>query len=458
MRIAFIRPNMAPFRSGDALEPVVFAILAGLTPKDVECVLYDERLEDVPLDLDVDLAALTVETFTARRAYQIAAHYARRGTPVVLGGYHPTFCPSEALRYAQSVVIGDAEDVWPRLIDDARRGRLQRIYQGGRPSLAGLKLDRSIFRGKRYKPVALVQFGRGCRYACDFCSIHAFYGKSLRWRPVDDVVRELETVRGKYVFFTDDNLFNQEERLRALLAAIRPLRLRWSCQASLDVAANPDLVRLMAESGCLSVMIGFESLNEDNLRIMRKTWHRKYAGYDDVVGVFRKHGIMVYGGFVLGYDHDTPAAFGATLDFALRNKLFLANFNPLAPTPGAPLYDRLRDQGRLLRDPWWLHPEYRYGDGMFRPAQMTPQQLMQGCYRARTAFNRYGSIARRAWDRQANCRTPLHAAAFALANFTSRREIHRKQGRPLGDVRQPLEPVFPVPELEPCSFSPLPVS
>ena len=206
-----------------------------------------------------------------------------------------------------------------------------------------------------------MQFGRGCRYACDFCSIHAFYGKTLRWRPVEDVVRELRTVGRRYVFFTDDNLFNDPQRLYELLEAIGPLRLNWSCQASLDVAADPDLVRLMARSGCLSVMVGFESLDEVNLRLMRKTWHAKYGPYDRLIEVFREHGIMVYGGFVLGYDHDTPSAFDAVLSFALDNKLFLANFNPLAPTPGAPLYDRLRAEDRLVGDPWWLNSEYRYG-------------------------------------------------------------------------------------------------
>jgi radical SAM superfamily enzyme YgiQ (UPF0313 family) len=316
------------------------------------------------------------------------------------------------------------------------------VYHGGYPSLVGLKIDRSIFRGKRYGPVALVQFGRGCRYACDFCSIHAFYGRNLRWRPVGEVVTELRTVGRRHVFFTDDNLFNDAGRLHELLAAIRPLGLYWSCQASLDVAAQPGLVRLMAESGCLSVTIGFESLDETNLRQMRKGWHRKYGSYDELVEVYRRHGIMVYGGFVIGYDNDTPETFDRLLGFALRNRLFLANFNPLAPTPGARLYDRLQAEGRLIGDPWWLHPGYRYGQGMFHPARMTAEELMQGCYRARTVFNSSVNLVRRALDWQANGRSPAHALAYWAANLTSRREIHRKQGRALGDPRCALRPVF----------------
>jgi radical SAM superfamily enzyme YgiQ (UPF0313 family) len=255
-----------------------------------------------------------------------------------------------------------------------------------------------------------------------------------------------------YVFFTDDNLFNHVERLRELITAIRPLRLAWSCQASIDVAADAELVRLMAESGCISVMVGFESLDEGNLKQMKKSWNRKHGGYDELIAVFRDHGIMVYGGFVLGYDHDTPSTFDATLEFALRNKLFLANFNPLAPTPGSALYDRLQAQRRLIRDPWWLDPQYRYGDGMFRPRNMSAEQLHEGCYRIRSEFNRLTNVLRRAMDLKANCHTPLNAFAYFLANLTSRREIHRKQGSPLGDPALPLVPVYdPSQRIAACS-------
>lgn len=256
MKITFIRPNLYPARSRDALEPVVFGILRGLTPPDDECVLYDERIEPIPLGEQTDLVAITVETFTARRAYQIAAHYVRKGVPVVLGGYHPTFRPQEALQFANSVVVGDAEGVWPQIVEDVRVGNLQRLYRGGNDSIDQLSVDRSIFAGKSYRPVALVQFGRGCKYNCDFCSIHAFYGTSLRWRGIDQVVQELSQSGRRFVFLTDDNLFNRDDKLNELLAAIRPLRIHWSCQASIDVAADPALVKRMAESGCMSVMVG----------------------------------------------------------------------------------------------------------------------------------------------------------------------------------------------------------
>jgi radical SAM superfamily enzyme YgiQ (UPF0313 family) len=418
---------------GDTLEPLVFAILAGLTPPDVERVLYDDRIETIPFDEPTDLAVLTVETFTARRAYQIATQYHRRAVPVVMGGHHPTLQPQEALQFATSIVVGDAEGVWGDVIEDARKGSLRRIYENRYPSLDGLRLDRSVFEGKRYRPMLLVQFGRGCRFACDFCSVDAFYGNNTRQRPIRQVIEEIEQTEGKNVVFTDDNLFVDASTARELFSALKPLGIRWACQASLDIAADRELVRLMAQSGCMSVTVGFESLIEENLKQMRKSWNRAYGIYEELVEVFHSHGIMVYGTFVFGYDHDTVDSFKISLDLALHSRLFLANFNPLTPTPGTPLYERLRREGRLIHDPWWLHPDYRYGQSMFHPRQMTAEQLANGCYWARTQFNKYSCILQRAFNFQANCRNLRNASIYLTANLINRREMHRKQGLPLGD-------------------------
>ena len=180
MKITFIRPHLTAIHAADALEPLVFGVLAKLTPPDIELALYDDRIESIPYDEPTDLVAITVETFTAKRAYQIAAQYRQRGVPVVMGGYHPTLMPGEAGQYADAIAIGDAETTWPRIVEDARTGKLQRVYQST-PDLAveGVAPRRSIFASKKYGALRIVQFGRGCRFACDFCSIHAFYGRSM---------------------------------------------------------------------------------------------------------------------------------------------------------------------------------------------------------------------------------------------------------------------------------------
>jgi radical SAM superfamily enzyme YgiQ (UPF0313 family) len=435
MRITFIRPNLRDARSSDAMEPLSFAILKGLTPPDVETKLYDQRLESIPYDEPTDLAALTVETYTARQSYRIAEQYRRRGVKVVMGGYHPTLAPEEALRFADSIVRGDAEGVWGRVVADARAGRLGPTYgSDGFPSIERSRPDRTIFEGKSYLPIGLVQYGRGCRYNCEFCSIRAFYGANLRQRPVPAVVEEIERLGRKHVFFADDNIFVDVPRAKELFRALTPLRILWSCQASIDIAHDRELVDVMARSGCTSVLIGFESLNEENLRQMRKRWNLMFGDYSTSIEILRDAGLMICGTFVFGYDHDTVDSFDAAVEFSIRHKFCLANFNPLTPTPGAPLYDRLRRENRLIHDRWWLEPGYRYGEATFHPRGMTADELTEGCYRARRAFNTFGSIAGRLIDLRANLRSPRRAFIYAVSNLVSRKEIQAKQGVALGSV------------------------
>jgi radical SAM superfamily enzyme YgiQ (UPF0313 family) len=441
VKITFIRPNMTAGRSSDAMEPLVFAILAGLTPPGVEKALVDERLEAIPYEKPTDLVAITVETYNARNAYQIAARFRAAGVPVVMGGYHVTFLPDEALRFADAVVVGDAEGVWEQVVRDARAGRLRRIYQHPRqPSLDGSKADRSIFRGKRYAPISLVQYGRGCRFACDFCSIHAFYGASLRQRPVREVAAEIEALDRTHIFLVDDNLFASVPKAEELFQTLIPLKIRWSCQVSIDIAQNERLMDLMQRSGCMTAVVGFESLDERNLAQMKKRWNVRHGDYATAIQKFHDRGIMIYGSFIFGYDHDTVDSFKAGVDFALRSKFYIANFNPLTPTPGTRLYDRLRAEGRLIWDRWWLAPDYRYGQATFHPRGMTADELTEGCFRARSDFYRYGSIVRRAFSPKTNSRTPYHLAFFLASNLISQREIRKKQGLPLGSDT-PLSPV-----------------
>ncbi len=446
MKITFIRPNFCDARSTDAMEPLAFAILAAQTPDGVDVTLVDERLEPVPYDAPTDLVAITVETYNARHSYQIATRFRQRGVPVVMGGYHPTFLPKEALQFADAVVVGDAEDVWGSIVSDARAGVLQKLYRGTEaPPLAGLKLQRGIFQGKRYAPIPLVQYGRGCRYACEFCSIRAFYGTNLRQRPVREVVAEIEALDRRHIFLVDDNIFVDAPKAEELFRALVPLRIRWSCQVSIDVAGNDKLMRLLEQSGCTTAVIGFESLDARNLRQMKKSWNLRCLDFDTAARKFHDRGIMIYGSFLFGYDEDTPDSFDRCLEFALRSKFYLANFNPLTPMPGAALHDRLQSEGRLIHDRWWLALDYRYGQATFHPRKMTADQLTEGCFRVRREFNRFSSIASRALNFGANGRDPYRLWLYGASNLLSRREIHRKQGRPLGDD----DPLEPAPDLAP---------
>lgn len=441
MRITFVRPHLTTRRAADALEPLVFGILASLTPPDVELALYDDRIEPIPYDEPTDLVALTVETFTAKRAYQIAAQYKKRGVPVVMGGYHPTLLPGEVLQYADAIVTGDAETIWPRIVEDGRGGKLRRVYQSV-PDLEvkGVLPNRSIFKGKPYGPLRIVQFGRGCRFACDFCSIHAFYGRSMPRRCLDDVLAELDELRGQYVFFADDNLFTDKEQAQALFKALKPYNIHWACQISLDIVQNPPLLDLMGESGCVGVLIGFESLDESNLIQMRKKWNTKQGDYGAALAKIYERGMMVFGSFVFGYDYDTLDAFDRTLEFAMQSKLALAQFNSLYPMPGTPLYLRLQKEKRLFFDRWWLDEGYRYGETIFQPKNITSDDLRDGIIRLRREFNTYASIGQRMLNFKANARSLYHLFAYLSINLVTRKEIRNKQGEALGDGT-PLEQI-----------------
>jgi radical SAM superfamily enzyme YgiQ (UPF0313 family) len=432
MKLTLIRPNLGDYRSSDAMPPLAMGILAARAPG-FDVRFYDEKAEVVPLDDQPDLAAFSVETFTARRGYAIADGYRARGVPVVMGGYHPSFLPEEALEHADAVVVGDAEGSWDRLLEDFAKGRMQRIYSGGNDApMHDYRLDRSIYRGKHYAPVELVQYGRGCRFACDFCSIHTFYGTTLRTRPLDGLLAEIETLpANRLLFFVDDNLLGRRSEFLALLDAMTPLKRRWSCQMSIDVARDEAVLDRLANAGCRFVLIGFESLNEASLAQMGKSWNSVSGSYERVVRALHSRNIGIYGTFVFGYDADTKDSIARTLDFALESRLEIANFNSLTPTPGSALYDRLLAEGRLLSPKWWLDPNYRYGDAIFEPRGMRPQELTDGVFEARRRFYSWRSIGSRVLNAD-TAFSPFRAGLTTIANVISRREIYKKQFRQLG--------------------------
>jgi radical SAM superfamily enzyme YgiQ (UPF0313 family) len=434
--ITFIRPNLGEGPSADAMTPLVFAILRARTPREISTTMIDERIEPLRM-VPTDLVAMTVETFTARRAYEIAALYRRAGVPVVMGGHHPSMLPQEALAHADAVVTGDAEGVWEQVVADAAAGRLQPLYRS-KPGGGGAPVyDRSIYAGKRYTPISLVQAGRGCRFACDFCSIHAFYGTYRDQRDPVDIVAELTALpRRRMVFFVDDNLYWRRDKFEHLMRALIPLKMRWCCQITIDVARDEALLDLMAQAGCALALIGFESLDRDSLVQMRKKWNGVAGSYEDVIRRFHARGIMIYGTFVFGYDADTPASFDRAAAFARAQSLCIANFNPLTPMPGTGLYDRLQQEGRLLRPDWWIDPVYQYGDAIFLPQGMSARELNEGPMRARRAFYGWASIASRALYGSIRWRQPYKIGTMLLANVISRREISRKQGRPLSTSRR----------------------
>ncbi len=447
MKITFVMPCVGkkkgrPYVKTWQMEPLAIAVLSALTPARHEKRFYDDRIESPDFDAPADLAAINVETYTAARAYQIAAEFRKRGVKVVMGGFHATLAPDEVAEHADCVVVGAAERTWPELLAHAEEGKLRARYDSeGDSGFSPIPPDRSIYAKYRYTPVTLVETGRGCRYDCDFCSICRFFGNRYSPRAIDDVANEIATVRGSVYFFIDDNLGADREHLKSLLAGIKPLGIRWIGQISIDAAKDPALVKEMADSGCMGVLIGFESLDPANLLQMGKRVNlaagaqgSSVDGYSKCIEIFRANRIAIYATFLFGYDRDDSGTFERTFGFALRERFFFAAFNHLVPFPGTRLYARFAEEGRLLYRKWWLEPGYRFGDVAFAPALIDAKSLSDACLSYRRKFYGPVSLLRRALDFRSNVSDPMKWAIFWGQGITGRGDIERRQGLPLGEV------------------------
>ena len=453
MKITFLRPNIGrlangPYIDEGRMEPLTLGVVAAYTPADVECVLYDDRMEEIPFDEPTDLAAITVELYNARRSYEIAAEYRRRGVPVIMGGFQPTLAPDECLEHADAIVTGDAETIWPSVIEDVRNGCLQRTYHGETdyPQPGGVLPRRDLFRGKGYLPITLVQYGRGCRFACDFCAISTFFDRKQIVRPVEDVIREIESQDRKLVFLVDDNLVSDHERAKELLRALIPLNIRWVSQGSIDMTEDPELMDLVEASGGQGFVIGFESVEPASIRGMRKASNlsKKFKGWDRYarqVEILRKHHLQTWAAFTLGHDGDTLESIDDAFHFAEDNKFCFAAFNILMPYPSTPLYKRLEAEGRLLWDgKWWLHPDYRFNHAAFVPKNMTPGELTEAVWQCRDRWNSPRSILKRVWDTSTHLNSLYRLGTYLVYNRLYASETLTKHGMYFGEHYDSIKP------------------
>lgn len=368
--------------------------LASYTPEGVEVEIVDEKFQALPDATGFDLVGITAMTPLAPRAYRIADAIRKQGIPVVLGGYHPTVLPDEALEHADSVCIGEAERIWPAIVADAMAGRLKERYRADSfPCLENLPQPRrdllKVPRSRRFEHINVyfLQTTRGCPFRCSFCAVSSVLGGKLRHRPVAEVEAEIESLgirrlgrerkRDRFhdiIFFTDDNIVGHRSYSRELLQMVSSFNLKWVGQASTNVADHEEILTLLRDSGCMGLAVGFETLSQKNIRDVGKGVNRTQE-YLDRIRKIHSYGIGLAGNFIFGFDHDDETTFGEVVDFVDAARLEGFYYSLLTPYPGTPFFEQMMAEGRIREQDWSL---YDTDHVVYAPRLMDGETLMRG--------------------------------------------------------------------------------
>jgi radical SAM superfamily enzyme YgiQ (UPF0313 family) len=360
MRLLLIEPTNkhAGLRTEFRVPSLVLELLATLTPPDWDVRIIQEPFESVDFDEEVDLVGITVVTNTANRAYQIADEYRKRDKKVVMGGIHPTILPQEALNHCDAVCLGEGEKIWGDILQDFKKGKLSRLYRQDRitdldnyPVLNREELQR---RRSLFFDIGTVETSRGCPYSCDFCSVHIMHGRKIRHRPIETVLKEMESIANRTMFFVDNNIISNILYAKKLFREMIPQKKRWTAQATIAFAKDKELVKLASDSGCFGLLVGLESIVEEGFQKYNKSL-KNLDELKEALKLFKDHGISILATMVFGHDFETKDTLRRTLDNLLDLDLITASLGILVPYPGTKLAERLEKQNRLLSKDWSLY-------------------------------------------------------------------------------------------------------
>lgn len=362
--------------------------VAALSPENVDCEYVDEQVTSIDFERPYDIVAISGMTQHASRAYRIAAEFRKRGVYTVMGGPHATVMAKEVAEYVDTVVVGEAEGAWEQFLADFQSGIPRRFYYND--SLDKIVLAESpvprydllgndyFARGRGYKMLP-VQTTRGCPRDCDFCSVPQVYGKVFRKKTVDQIVREVEAARAvapnQLFLFADDNMFIHRKFSRALLEALIPLKIRYMAQSDIGIGRDPEFLKLMYQSGCVMVLVGLESLSQDNLQDVDDFKSRMLVNYREYVKRIQDSGMIVLGAFIVGLDHDDSSVFDRIGEFVLDTHL-TPQMTIATPLPRTAMTERLRVEGRLPNERYW--DRCTYYDSIYDPALMTGEEVERG--------------------------------------------------------------------------------
>jgi radical SAM superfamily enzyme YgiQ (UPF0313 family) len=379
--------------------------VAAVTPPDVDVRIVDEAYEAVNFDEKVDLVGISAQTPVAPRAYQIAEEFRKRDIPVVMGGVHASVLPEEALKHVDTVVIGEAEATWPQLLEDFRQGTLQKIYRSN-GWIKGNEIPsprRELLNYRHYFPLKLLETTRGCPHRCDFCQVSRFFGNRYRTRPITEIARELDVMFGhgsvmppwvkrplsfiskdlpyflkrRLMYIIDNNVVSDRKFTVELLTLVKDYDLLWWGHAPVSIAADDELLKLFAASGCIAVNIGFESLSPKNLKQIKKGFN-KPSQYQEAIKKIHGYGMGIMGTFIVGLDDDDPGVFQRTIDFIYENQLDWALAFIMTPYPGTESFERLEGAGRILHRDW---ERYDSLNAVYQPVLMSAAELERGMRR-----------------------------------------------------------------------------
>lgn len=367
-------------------------LLAGLTPPEYDVKIIEEEIEDINLDEECDLVGISCMTSNAPRAYYLAQEFKKRGKKVVMGGVHPTILQDEALQYSDSVVIGEAEGVWEKLLEDFKYGRLKKKYHKPYPSLDKyIQIKNRKDTKKRLFNVIPVMTTRGCPYNCDFCCVHDIFGPKIRHIPIDNVVRDIIDSDGKFFLFLDDNIIGDPKYAKDLFREIAPLKIKWVGQASVSFIKDTELIRMAAESGCTGLFFGLESVSKKQLMKLRKSI-KDIEKVEEAIRKVKSFDIFFLPSMIFGFDDDTIDIFPETLDFLEKNKVSAVSLNILTPYPGTRTYQQFKREGRLITNDWRY---YDHKTAVFTPKNMTAFELQAGRLWVFNEFSKFSSVMRR---------------------------------------------------------------
>ncbi|UCG29984.1 MAG: B12-binding domain-containing radical SAM protein [candidate division WOR-3 bacterium] len=405
------------------LPPLALATVAAATPEYAKVSIVDESIDPIDYNCDADLVGITALTRFAPHAYEIADRFREKGVKVVMGGMHPSALPKEAIKHCDSVVIGEAEGTWTRLIRDFEKGRMKKFYRNrGFVDLSAINTPRrDLYKKERYLFTHFIQTTRGCPFNCGFCSVTKFFGRTYRTRPVESVISEIRNMKTKFVGFSDDNIFGNRIYARKLFSALKYEGVVWLSQASLNIADDQQLLRLAARSGCRGLFIGLESVDYESLTQMNKGF-LKPQKFKGAIKRLHDYGISVLGAFVLGNDNEDPSIFKRTLDFAKKIKIDLAQFAILTPYPGTAIYNRLTKEKRIFNFDW---TKYDAGNAVYKPLKMTADKLKEEVDKLWRDFYRFDAVIVRVL--RLGRRIPLQLLPLLLINFSFRKEIAATQ-------------------------------